>query len=88
MLFLLSPKNNFYYHLRWPLRKTGSILIFSLIRVIFYKQTAQNLLVLHSQQDAQEFLRFLLDKLHVEINRRAYVRRTVKEPTQKYAKFR
>uniref|UniRef100_A0A3B5KDC9 ubiquitinyl hydrolase 1 n=1 Tax=Takifugu rubripes TaxID=31033 RepID=A0A3B5KDC9_TAKRU len=30
----------------------------------------------YSQQDAQEFLRFLLDKLHVEINRRPYVRRT------------
>ncbi|XP_029689979.1 ubiquitin carboxyl-terminal hydrolase 21 [Takifugu rubripes] len=42
----------------------------------------------YSQQDAQEFLRFLLDKLHVEINRRPYVRRTVKETTQKYARFR
>uniref|UniRef100_A0A672FRR8 Ubiquitin carboxyl-terminal hydrolase 21 n=1 Tax=Salarias fasciatus TaxID=181472 RepID=A0A672FRR8_SALFA len=29
----------------------------------------------YSQQDAQEFLRFLLDKLHTEINRRPYVRR-------------
>uniref|UniRef100_A0A3B3ZLB5 ubiquitinyl hydrolase 1 n=1 Tax=Periophthalmus magnuspinnatus TaxID=409849 RepID=A0A3B3ZLB5_9GOBI len=38
------------------------------------------------QQDAQEFLRFLLDKLHTEINRRPYVRR-VKEPEQKYARF-
>lgn len=41
----------------------------------------------YSQQDAQEFLRFLLDKLHTEINRRPYVRR-VKEPEQKYARFR
>uniref|UniRef100_A0A3Q2CQP0 ubiquitinyl hydrolase 1 n=1 Tax=Cyprinodon variegatus TaxID=28743 RepID=A0A3Q2CQP0_CYPVA len=30
------------------------------------------------QQDAQEFLRFLLDKLHTEINRRPYVKRTGK----------
>ncbi|KAE8293525.1 Rho-related GTP-binding protein RhoA-C [Larimichthys crocea] len=42
----------------------------------------------YSQQDAQEFLRFLLDKLHTEINRRPYVRRTGKEPEQKYARFR
>ncbi|XP_034028420.1 ubiquitin carboxyl-terminal hydrolase 21-like [Thalassophryne amazonica] len=42
----------------------------------------------YSQQDAQEFLRFLLDKLHTEINRRPYVRRTGKEPEQKYVKFR
>ncbi|XP_072305947.1 ubiquitin carboxyl-terminal hydrolase 21 isoform X2 [Eucyclogobius newberryi] len=41
----------------------------------------------YSQQDAQEFLRFLLDKLHTEINRRPYVRR-VKETEQKYAGFR
>uniref|UniRef100_A0A3B3Y825 ubiquitinyl hydrolase 1 n=1 Tax=Poecilia mexicana TaxID=48701 RepID=A0A3B3Y825_9TELE len=34
----------------------------------------------YSQQDAQEFLRFLLDKLHTEINRRPYVKRTGKEP--------
>lgn len=43
--------------------------------------------VYFSQQDAQEFLRFLLDKLHTEINRRPYVRR-VKDPEQKYARFR
>ncbi|XP_039656167.1 ubiquitin carboxyl-terminal hydrolase 21 isoform X1 [Perca fluviatilis] len=42
----------------------------------------------YSQQDAQEFLRFLLDKLHTEINRRPYVRRTGKEPVQKFARFR
>ncbi|CAG07344.1 unnamed protein product, partial [Tetraodon nigroviridis] len=42
----------------------------------------------YSQQDAQEFLRFLLDKLHVEINRRPYVRRPVKEHEQIYARFR
>ncbi|XP_056157698.1 ubiquitin carboxyl-terminal hydrolase 21 [Lampris incognitus] len=42
----------------------------------------------YSQQDAQEFLRFLLDRLHTEINRRPHVRRTGKEPEQKYAKFR
>uniref|UniRef100_A0AAV2LYU9 Ubiquitin carboxyl-terminal hydrolase n=1 Tax=Knipowitschia caucasica TaxID=637954 RepID=A0AAV2LYU9_KNICA len=41
----------------------------------------------YSQQDAQEFLRFLLDKLHTEINRRPYVQR-VKEPEQKFARFR
>lgn len=41
-----------------------------------------------SQQDAQEFLRFLLDKLHTEINRRPNVRKTGKEPEQKYARFR
>uniref|UniRef100_A0A3B4WC34 ubiquitinyl hydrolase 1 n=1 Tax=Seriola lalandi dorsalis TaxID=1841481 RepID=A0A3B4WC34_SERLL len=41
----------------------------------------------YSQQDAQEFLRFLLDKLHTEINRRPYVRRTGKEPEQKYARI-
>uniref|UniRef100_A0A3Q3ESL4 ubiquitinyl hydrolase 1 n=1 Tax=Labrus bergylta TaxID=56723 RepID=A0A3Q3ESL4_9LABR len=35
------------------------------------------------QQDAQEFLRFLLDKLHTEINRRPYVRRTGKDPEQR-----
>ncbi|KAG7279858.1 hypothetical protein CRUP_016185 [Coryphaenoides rupestris] len=34
----------------------------------------------YSQQDAQEFLRFLLDRLHNEINRHACVRRTGKEP--------
>uniref|UniRef100_A0A3Q4HUD0 ubiquitinyl hydrolase 1 n=1 Tax=Neolamprologus brichardi TaxID=32507 RepID=A0A3Q4HUD0_NEOBR len=39
------------------------------------------------QQDAQEFLRFLLDKLHTEINRRPYVRRAGKEPEQKFARF-
>uniref|UniRef100_H2LXH4 Ubiquitin carboxyl-terminal hydrolase n=1 Tax=Oryzias latipes TaxID=8090 RepID=H2LXH4_ORYLA len=39
------------------------------------------------QQDAQEFLRFLLDKLHTEINRRPNVRKTGKEPEQKYARF-
>uniref|UniRef100_A0A3Q3X040 ubiquitinyl hydrolase 1 n=1 Tax=Mola mola TaxID=94237 RepID=A0A3Q3X040_MOLML len=39
------------------------------------------------QQDAQEFLRFLLDKLHTEINRRPYVRRPGKESEQKYARF-
>uniref|UniRef100_A0A8C2Z212 ubiquitinyl hydrolase 1 n=1 Tax=Cyclopterus lumpus TaxID=8103 RepID=A0A8C2Z212_CYCLU len=37
------------------------------------------------QQDAQEFLRFLLDKLHTEINRRPYVRRTGKEPELTFA---
>ncbi|KAF0036224.1 hypothetical protein F2P81_011536 [Scophthalmus maximus] len=42
----------------------------------------------YSQQDAQEFLRFLLDKLHTEINRRPYVRRPGKEPEQKYARIR
>ncbi|KAK0142257.1 Ubiquitin carboxyl-terminal hydrolase 21 [Merluccius polli] len=42
----------------------------------------------YSQQDAQEFLRFLLDRLHNEINRHVYVQRTSKEPVQKYAKFR
>ncbi|XP_031700330.1 ubiquitin carboxyl-terminal hydrolase 21 isoform X1 [Anarrhichthys ocellatus] len=42
----------------------------------------------YSQQDAQEFLRFLLDKLHTEINRRPYIRRTGKEPEQKFARFR
>uniref|UniRef100_A0A3Q3BBU0 ubiquitinyl hydrolase 1 n=1 Tax=Kryptolebias marmoratus TaxID=37003 RepID=A0A3Q3BBU0_KRYMA len=42
---------------------------------------------LMDQQDAQEFLRFLLDKLHTEINRRPNVKRTVKEPEQKYARF-
>ncbi|KAK5605802.1 hypothetical protein CRENBAI_005625 [Crenichthys baileyi] len=36
----------------------------------------------YSQQDAQEFLRFLLDKLHTEINRRPYVKRTGKDPEQ------
>lgn len=41
-----------------------------------------------SQQDAQEFLRFLLDKLHTEINRRPFVRRPPKEPEQKYTRFR
>uniref|UniRef100_A0A3P9DQF5 ubiquitinyl hydrolase 1 n=1 Tax=Maylandia zebra TaxID=106582 RepID=A0A3P9DQF5_9CICH len=39
------------------------------------------------QQDAQEFLRFLLNKLHTEINRRPYVRRAGKEPEQKFARF-
>uniref|UniRef100_A0A8C6L5I8 Ubiquitin carboxyl-terminal hydrolase n=1 Tax=Nothobranchius furzeri TaxID=105023 RepID=A0A8C6L5I8_NOTFU len=42
----------------------------------------------YSQQDAQEFLRFLLDKLHTEINRRPNVKRTGKEPEQKYARIR
>uniref|UniRef100_A0A672FP12 Ubiquitin carboxyl-terminal hydrolase n=1 Tax=Salarias fasciatus TaxID=181472 RepID=A0A672FP12_SALFA len=42
----------------------------------------------YSQQDAQEFLRFLLDKLHTEINRRPYVRRVEREVEQKYARFR
>ncbi|XP_005808731.1 ubiquitin carboxyl-terminal hydrolase 21-like [Xiphophorus maculatus] len=42
----------------------------------------------YSQQDAQEFLRFLLDKLHTEINRRPYVKRTGKEPQQQYVRFR
>ncbi|XP_075870159.1 ubiquitin carboxyl-terminal hydrolase 21 [Nelusetta ayraudi] len=42
----------------------------------------------YSQQDAQEFLRFLLDKLHTEINRRPFVRRPLKEPEQKYTRFR
>ncbi|XP_062314466.1 ubiquitin carboxyl-terminal hydrolase 21 isoform X1 [Osmerus eperlanus] len=42
----------------------------------------------YSQQDAQEFLRFLLDRLHTEINRRPYVRRNGLEPEQKYAKIR
>ncbi|KAM3618056.1 uncharacterized protein V6R79_014556 [Siganus canaliculatus] len=42
----------------------------------------------YSQQDAQEFLRFLLDKLHTEINRRPYTRRPAKEPEQKFARFR
>uniref|UniRef100_A0A669CYT7 ubiquitinyl hydrolase 1 n=1 Tax=Oreochromis niloticus TaxID=8128 RepID=A0A669CYT7_ORENI len=41
----------------------------------------------YSQQDAQEFLRFLLDKLHTEINRRPYIRRTGKEPEQKFARI-
>ncbi|CAL8368046.1 unnamed protein product [Lota lota] len=42
----------------------------------------------YSQQDAQEFLRFLLDRLHTEVNRRVCVRRTGKEAVQKYAKLR
>ncbi|XP_054644516.1 ubiquitin carboxyl-terminal hydrolase 21 [Dunckerocampus dactyliophorus] len=42
----------------------------------------------YSQQDAQEFLRFLLDKLHTEINRKPYIRRTLKDSEQKYARFR
>lgn len=42
----------------------------------------------YSQQDAQEFLRFLLDKLHTEINRRPYVKKTGKEPEQKYDRDR
>ncbi|MED6244741.1 hypothetical protein ATANTOWER_022963 [Ataeniobius toweri] len=42
----------------------------------------------YSQQDAQEFLRFLLDKLHTEINRRPYVKRTGKELEQTYVRFR
>uniref|UniRef100_A0A3Q2PZA6 ubiquitinyl hydrolase 1 n=1 Tax=Fundulus heteroclitus TaxID=8078 RepID=A0A3Q2PZA6_FUNHE len=41
----------------------------------------------YSQQDAQEFLRFLLDKLHTEINRRPYVKRTGKESDQKCVRF-
>ncbi|KAM9785613.1 ubiquitin carboxyl-terminal hydrolase 2 [Neosynchiropus ocellatus] len=41
-----------------------------------------------SQQDAQEFLRFLLDRLHTEVNRRPYARRAAKEPEQKFARFR
>ncbi|KAA0707034.1 Ubiquitin carboxyl-terminal hydrolase 21 [Triplophysa tibetana] len=43
----------------------------------------------YSQQDAQEFLRFLLDRLHTEINRRPSQRPAVipnKEPT--YSRFR
>lgn len=47
-----------------------------------------HLCVYLSQQDAQEFLRFLLDKLHTEINRRPFVRRPLKEPEQKYTRFR
>uniref|UniRef100_A0A3Q2XBF5 Ubiquitin carboxyl-terminal hydrolase n=1 Tax=Hippocampus comes TaxID=109280 RepID=A0A3Q2XBF5_HIPCM len=39
------------------------------------------------QQDAQEFLRFLLEKLHTEINRKPYNRRPLKDPEQKYARF-
>ncbi|KAM6976466.1 ubiquitin carboxyl-terminal hydrolase 21 [Aplochiton taeniatus] len=42
----------------------------------------------YSQQDAQEFLRFLMDRLHTEINRRPSVRRTGLEPEPKYAKIR
>ncbi|XP_068452821.1 ubiquitin carboxyl-terminal hydrolase 21 [Clinocottus analis] len=42
----------------------------------------------YSQQDAQEFLRFLLDKLHTEVNRRANVRRTGKEAEQTFHRFR
>ncbi|XP_068609075.1 ubiquitin carboxyl-terminal hydrolase 21 [Brachionichthys hirsutus] len=42
----------------------------------------------YSQQDAQEFLRFLLDKLHTEINRRPYSRRAGKEPEQINSGFR
>ncbi|XP_051913210.1 ubiquitin carboxyl-terminal hydrolase 21 isoform X2 [Hippocampus zosterae] len=42
----------------------------------------------YSQQDAQEFLRFLLEKLHTEINRKPYNRRPLKDPEQKYARFR
>lgn len=41
-----------------------------------------------SQQDAQEFLRFLLDRLHTEINRRPFVRRPLKDPEEKYTRFR
>ncbi|XP_037100522.1 ubiquitin carboxyl-terminal hydrolase 21 isoform X3 [Syngnathus acus] len=40
------------------------------------------------QQDAQEFLRFLLEKLHSEINRKPYIQRPLKDPEQKYARFR
>uniref|UniRef100_A0A3Q3JR03 ubiquitinyl hydrolase 1 n=1 Tax=Monopterus albus TaxID=43700 RepID=A0A3Q3JR03_MONAL len=39
------------------------------------------------QQDAQEFLRFLLDKLHTEINRKPYIQRTGKQPEQNNATF-
>ncbi|XP_077369677.1 ubiquitin carboxyl-terminal hydrolase 21 [Festucalex cinctus] len=42
----------------------------------------------YSQQDAQEFLRFLLEKLHTEINRKPYIRKPLKDPEQKYARFR
>lgn len=42
----------------------------------------------YSQQDAQEFLRFLLDRLHTEINRRPRTRRPAPEPEQKHAKLR
>ncbi|XP_061668545.1 ubiquitin carboxyl-terminal hydrolase 21 isoform X1 [Syngnathoides biaculeatus] len=42
----------------------------------------------YSQQDAQEFLRFLLEKLHTEINRKPNIRRPLKDPEQKYARFR
>ncbi|KAM9828773.1 ubiquitin carboxyl-terminal hydrolase 21 isoform X2 [Syngnathus typhle] len=42
----------------------------------------------YSQQDAQEFLRFLLEKLHSEINRKPYIQRPLKDPEQKYARFR
>lgn len=79
----LLPDNDLYY----PQDRQHSPDI-TVAKVFFQWQTAQNLFVLPSQQDAQEFLRFLLDKLHVEINRRPYVRRVVKEPEQKYARFR
>ncbi|XP_053704356.1 ubiquitin carboxyl-terminal hydrolase 21 [Synchiropus splendidus] len=42
----------------------------------------------YSQQDAQEFLRFLLERLHAEINRRPCVRRPTQEPEQQFARFR
>lgn len=63
--------------------------LWSLIcQLLSVRDLRMHLCVYLSQQDAQEFLRFLLDKLHTEINRRPFVRRPLKEPEQKYTRFR